>query len=75
MYRLAGGIGFGIAVGTVVSLWASRLVASQLFGVEPHDATTFVGAIVLLAGICALAGWLPARRVANLDPASILRET
>jgi ABC-type antimicrobial peptide transport system permease subunit len=51
----------------------SRLVAALLFGVEPRDPATFVGAAIALAAIALLAGWLPARRAARIDPAIVLR--
>jgi predicted permease len=74
LYRLALGISLGIGVGLVASLWASTLIASQLFGIASHDPTTFIAAIVLLASICAFAGLLPAVGVARVDPAGVLRE-
>jgi predicted lysophospholipase L1 biosynthesis ABC-type transport system permease subunit len=40
----------GIAIGTAASVWASRFVASFLYGFEPSDPTTFaVAALVLNA--------------------------
>jgi predicted permease len=62
----------GIAVGTVVSLWASRFVSPLLFGLQPRDPLTLVTAIVVLAAIGLAAGWFPARRAARLDPARVL---
>ena len=67
-------IALGIIAGTAASLWASRFVSPLLFGLEPRDPVTLVAAIVLLAAIGALAGWLPARRASRIDPARILGE-
>jgi ABC-type antimicrobial peptide transport system permease subunit len=64
----------GIIAGTAASLWASRFVSPLLFGLQPRDPLTLVTAIVLLAAIGALAGWLPARRASRIDPARILGE-
>lgn len=64
----------GIAAGTAVSLWASRFVATLLYGLEPHDPITLVSSAVVLAVVGALAAWLPARRAARIDPARVLRE-
>jgi ABC-type antimicrobial peptide transport system permease subunit len=67
-------IGLGILAGAGVSLWASRLVAPLLFGLEPRDPGTLAAAALLLAAIGGLAGWLPARRASRIDPAQVLRE-
>ena len=64
----------GLVIGSAASAWASRFVASLLYGIEPHDLATLAGASSLLAAISALAGWLPARRAASIDPAAVLRE-
>jgi putative ABC transport system permease protein len=65
----------GIVIGSAASAWASRFVASLLYGIEPHDLVTLAGASSLLAAISALAGWLPARRAARIDLAAVLRES
>jgi putative ABC transport system permease protein len=67
-------ISIGILIGSAVSLWASRFVSSLLFGLEPRDPLTLGVAIVVLATIGALAGWLPARRASRMDPVRALRE-
>ena len=64
----------GVAVGAVASLWAGRFVATLLYGLQPRDPLTFVGAAVVLTAIGALAGFIPAARAARLDPAKVLRE-
>ena len=65
----------GVIVGTAVSLWAARFVATLLFGLEPRDPTTLFAAAAMLATIGAMAGWLPARRASRIDPAVVLRES
>jgi ABC-type antimicrobial peptide transport system permease subunit len=72
--RVALLVGGGLLVGAAASWWGSTLVASMLFGLAPHDAATLAGAAVVLAVVGALAGWLPARRAARIDPARVLRE-
>jgi ABC-type lipoprotein release transport system permease subunit len=57
----------------VVSLWASTLVASLLYGIEPRDPATLAWAAVILAAVGASAGWLPAWRASRTDPAAVLR--
>ena len=68
-------VGIGVIVGTGVSLWASRFVAALLYGVEPRDPATLIGAIAVLTSVGALAGSLPAWRASRIDPAVVLRES
>jgi putative ABC transport system permease protein len=72
--RVAMLVAVGVAIGAGAALWASPLVEALLFGLQPRDPSTLAGAIVTLAAIGALAGWLPARRAARIDPARVLRE-
>ena len=64
----------GIALGAGISLWAAKFVGTLLYGLEPRDPVTLIGASALLAAIGAVAGWLPARRAARIDPAEELRQ-
>ncbi len=52
---------------------ASRLAASFLRGVTPHDPLTYFCVTILLGAVALLATWLPARRAARLDPMTALR--
>jgi ABC-type antimicrobial peptide transport system permease subunit len=67
-------VGLGVGVGAAVSLWASTFVSAMLYGAQPRDPVTLVGAAVVLASCGALAGWIPARRASRIDPARVLRE-
>lgn len=64
----------GVAIGTGASFWASRFVASFLYGFKASDPATFVGAAVVLGLVAAAAGWFPARRASRTDPTSVLRD-
>ena len=64
----------GVAIGAALSFYMSRFVAALIFGVEPRDPSTFIGAAVVLAAVGSLAAWLPARRAARIDPIEVLRE-
>jgi putative ABC transport system permease protein len=64
----------GVAIGTGASFWASRFVASFLYGFKASDPATFVGAAVVLGLVAAAAGWFPARRASHIDPTSVLRD-
>ncbi len=65
----------GILIGTLGSLAAARLLASQieLFGVAATDLVSFLGVVLLLGLVCAVACWLPARRATKVDPMTALR--
>jgi putative ABC transport system permease protein len=67
-------IGSGIAVGLGVSLAATRLVASFLYGVAPNDPLTLSLAAGLLLAAAGVAAYWPARRASRLDPMTSLRE-
>jgi len=64
----------GLALGLTVAVSSTRLLASFLYRLEPNDPTTLVTACVVLAVSAVVAGLLPARRAANLDPMTALRE-
>jgi putative ABC transport system permease protein len=68
-------VAIGVIVGAGASVWASKFVAALLFGLEPRDPVTLVGASITLALVGALAGWLPARRASRIDPAEVLRDS
>lgn len=66
-------LALGAAPGLVLALLGSRLLRSQLPGVSPSDPATYVAVLALLLSVALLAAWLPARRAASIDPASVLR--
>ena len=64
----------GLALGLAGSWWALRFIAPLLFQLEARDPTTFAGTAAVLVAVGVLAAWVPARRAARLDPATVLRE-
>jgi ABC-type antimicrobial peptide transport system permease subunit len=68
---LVAGIGVAIGLGAAVS--TTRLVATMLFGLAPTDPLTVTFAVALMIGVAALAGYIPARRAARVDPMIALR--
>jgi predicted permease len=63
----------GLAIGVPVAVFASRLIASQLFGLKPGDPVTFLIACAVMVAVTMAASYLPARRAASVDPMQALR--
>ena len=66
-------VAVGSVGGAVVALGLARFVESLVFGLTPHDPVTVVASVVLLLAIGLVAGYLPARRAARIDPLIALR--
>jgi ABC-type antimicrobial peptide transport system permease subunit len=64
----------GLALGLAAALSATRFLTGFLYRLEPNDPTTMAAACLIRAAAAAVAGFLPARRAANLDPMAALRE-
>jgi putative ABC transport system permease protein len=66
-------IALGVVAGMLASFGATRIIASQLWGVSPHDPLTLGGvvAVVAMAGLAAC--YFPARRATRVDPMVALR--
>jgi ABC-type antimicrobial peptide transport system permease subunit len=63
----------GLAIGVVLSLAATRLETTVLFGVRPLDASSIAAALCVLSLAAAAAAWMPARRAASIEPMQALR--
>lgn len=63
----------GLGIGVAVALPLTRLLGGLLFGVGATDPLSYVVAILLLAAVAVVAGRLPARRAAQVDPLVALR--
>jgi macrolide transport system ATP-binding/permease protein len=66
-------VALGSVIGAIVALGLARFVESLMFGLKPHDPATVIVAVVLLLLIGLLAGYVPARRAARIDPLVALR--
>jgi predicted permease len=63
----------GLAIGIPVALLSVRFVKTQLYEITSADANVILGAIVTLAVAACIAGIIPARRAASIDPVLALR--
>jgi len=63
----------GLALGMLGSLVLTRLMTAFLYGVTSTDPMTFIGVGLLLLAVALLAGYIPARRAATVDPLVALR--
>jgi ABC-type antimicrobial peptide transport system permease subunit len=63
----------GLLLGLLGAAAATRVLESFLFSVTPLDAATFLAVSLGLLATALLAGMLPARRAARVDPAVALR--
>ena len=65
--------GIGIAIGLSASWALTRMVKSQLYGIQPNDLMTIIAATVGIAAVALLAGYIPALRATRVDPMRALR--
>lgn len=65
--------GIGIAIGLPAAWGLTRVVRSQLYGIQPNDALTIAAATMGITFVALLAGYLPARRATRVDPMRALR--
>ena len=63
----------GLAIGLPTALLCARFVQAQLYEVKGVDAAVLLASVFTLALAASMAGFIPARRAASIDPASALR--
>jgi predicted permease len=61
-------VGIGAALGLGLAAATGRLVQSLLFGLAPTDPAAILAAVATLLSVSAIAGYIPARRAARVDP-------
>jgi putative ABC transport system permease protein len=64
---------FAAFLGGLVSLGLNKMVGSALVDVRLGDPLIYTGVPLLLLAVSVFACWLPARRVAVIDPMASLR--
>jgi predicted permease len=66
-------VAIGLAVGVPLALVSARALQTFLFGLKSTDPLCLIGVILLLGIVGAIAGFIPARRAARVDPMVALR--
>src|SRR5262249_22311136 len=66
--------GIGVGLGAAAAVASARLVASMLYGIAPGDPRTIAASVAVLLASAAVAGYIPARRAALVDPMAALRD-
>jgi putative ABC transport system permease protein len=62
-----------LVIGLALSAMATRLLVTQLFGVQALDPVTFAAVPLILGAVALVACYVPARRASRVDPVSALR--
>jgi ABC-type antimicrobial peptide transport system permease subunit len=63
----------GVAIGVPASVASARFVRNQVFGLGPADPQTLVAVLAIMFAVAAIAGYVPARRAARIDPLTAIR--
>jgi putative ABC transport system permease protein len=66
-------VGAGLVVGLAAAWGTTRLIASTLFGLTAMDPPTLAFAVLVMTVVALVAGYVPARRAAAVDPVVALR--
>jgi ABC-type antimicrobial peptide transport system permease subunit len=64
----------GLVVGAVAAVGVSRIMEHLIWGIAPYDPAILAALLFILTILAATASFVPAARVARMDPAEVLRE-
>jgi ABC-type antimicrobial peptide transport system permease subunit len=64
---------FGVVIGTLAAYGLGKVLESALFGIAQSDPRLLAGFALTLTASALVAGWLPARRAAGIDPLIAMR--
>ncbi len=66
-------LAIGVALGVLLSIATTRGASSLLFGIQPNDVLSLLGAALFLVAVGLFAGYVPAQRASRMDPSSAIR--
>jgi predicted permease len=67
-------VALGLAIGIPAARSSTGVLASLLFGLEPHDPRVLAAAAAIMCAVAFGAAYIPARRASNIDPLIALRQ-
>lgn len=73
LFNGLGLIGLGLILGEIASMFVTRFISSQLWGVSARDPVTFLVVVAVLVGVGLAACAIPAIRATAVDPLIALR--
>jgi ABC-type antimicrobial peptide transport system permease subunit len=73
LFQTLGLATIGLLIGTIASALLTRGLQGLLFGITATDPATFLAMLAVLSAVALVAGFLPARRAASINPTVALR--
>jgi predicted permease len=67
-------LALGSAVGLILGILATRVLASIVYQASPRDPLVLAGVVLAMLLLGLLATWIPAQRALSIDPLTLLRE-
>jgi predicted permease len=67
-------LAIGSAVGLVLGLLATKVLAFIVYQATPRDPLVLAGVVLAMAALGLLATWIPAQRALSVNPMALLRE-